>query len=131
MSLLFSDGELNDMRAVQEAHMMDTCLIAEPAVTTNEYNLPNETFDWDGAEQSPCGFDGNPSKEVLDQVPTSEAVMRLPIDLTVSSKARVRIIKRFGERQDSPATYEVIGESELGPSGQRVWLRKVTDGSDG
>lgn len=130
MSLLFSRGELDDMRDVQEAHMMDTCLIAEPTKTTNESNLPVASYDWDEAEQSICGFDPSPSQELLDQVPNSEAVNRMPIDTVISNEAYIRITKRFGETID-PLTYQVIGSPRRGPSGLLVWLVSVTDGSDG
>ena len=131
MTLAFSGGELDDMRDVQQAHMMDTCLIAEPGITTDSYNNEVESFNWTTAAQSSCGFDENPKPEVLNQVPTSEAIVRLPHDTEVSTRARVRITKRFGETQTDPLTYEVVGTPELGPSGMRAWLKKVTDGSDG
>lgn len=129
MSLIFSAGELSDMMGAQEAHMMDTCLIAEPTVTTNEYNLTSESWNWSAATESICGFDGHPSKELLDQVPFSEAVVRLPKETTISTRARLRITERFGESQVSPVTYEAIGAPRLGPSGLLLWLKQVTDGS--
>lgn len=127
----FSPGELDDMRDVQEAHMMDSCLIAEPSVTTDDYNNEVESYNWTAAPQSPCGFDADPKPEVLNQVPMSEVVIRLPHDTEISNRARIRITKRFGEREDNPITYSVVGMPEKGPSGLRVWLKKVTDGSDG
>lgn len=129
MSLVFSSGELSDLRATQEAHMMDTCLIAEPTTTTNSYNLPSRSWNWVGATESACGFDASPSKELLDQVPYSEAVVRLPIGTTISNVARVRVTERFGVTESSPITFEVIGAPRQGPSGLLVWLKKVTDGS--
>jgi len=130
MSLTFSAGELDGMRDVQTAHMMDSCLIAEPTSTTNADNVPEDSFNWTNAAQSPCGFNANPSKELLDQVPSSEAVVRLPIDTDISNGARVRVTKRFGETQTAPITYGVIGMPRQGPSGLLVWLVKITDGSD-
>lgn len=129
MVLKFSAQELDDFELVQEAHMMDTCLIAEPSTTQDDYNNDVETFDWVNAEQSACGFNANPSKEVLNQVPASEAVIRLPALTVISNQARVRITKRFGATQSSPVDYEVIGMPRLGPSGYLIWLKKVTDGS--
>jgi hypothetical protein len=117
------------MRFDQEAHMMDTCLIAEPTSTEDDYNNEVETFTWASAPQEVCGFNGNPSREVLNQVPTSEAIVRVPITRTISNRARVRITKRFGETEASPITYEVVGMPRSGPSGKLVWLKKVTDGS--
>ena len=110
--------------------MMDTCLIAEPTKTTNESNLPVAFFDWDEAETSICGLNPNPSQELLDQVPESQAVLRLPIDTVISNEAYIRITKRFDESID-PVTYHVIGTPRQGPSGLLVWLKRVTDGSDG
>ena len=127
----FSLGELDDMRMAQEAHMMDTCLIAEPTKTTGGYNLPAESWNWDNAAESDCGFDASPSKELLDQVPTSTAVVRLPIDTVISNQARARVTHRFSIPESSPITYEVIGTPRQGPSGLLVWLKNVTDGSDG
>jgi hypothetical protein len=130
MSQAFSRGELIGMRDVQEAHMMDLCLIAEPTISTDADNVPEESFSWPSAVVSQCGFNASPSKELLDQVPSSEAVVRLPIDTEISNGARVRITKRFGETQAAPITYGVIGMPKLGPSGLMVWLTKITDGSD-
>jgi len=131
MVLKFSPAELEDMQETQEDHMMDTCLIAEPSTTQDTYNNDVETFDWTTAEKSDCGFNPNPSKEVLNQVPTSEAVVRLPELTTISNQARLRITRRFGKSEASPDTFEVVGKPRLGPSGLLVWLKKVTDGSDG
>lgn len=130
MSLMFSVGDLAGMRDTQEAHMMDFCLIAEPTVTTNSDNVPEDSFSWTNAAQSICGFNANSSKELLEQVPSSEAVVRLPIDTEISNGARVRLTKRFGETQAAPITYGVVGMPKLGPSGLQVWLVKITDGSD-
>jgi len=131
MVMQFSRGELDELRAVQEAHMLDTCLIAEPTKTTDIYNVPVEAWAWTTAEESVCGFDASPSQELLNQVPSSEAVVRLPVETVISHQARIRIMKRFGETQAAPLTFEVIGAPRLGPSGLLVWLKKVTDGSDG
>ncbi len=125
-----SSQELADMRVTQDGAMQDTCLIAEPGTSsTNAYKLPTNTWDWAHATQSECGFDASPSAEVLNQVPTSEVTLRLPVTRTISNRARVRVTKRFGETQASPVTYEVVGMPRLGPSGLLVWLKKVTDGS--
>ena len=126
----FSPGELQDMQGVQEAHMMDTCLIAEPAKTTGTYNLQVDGWNWAQAEESDCGFDASPSKELLDQVPSSTAVVRLPIATVISHQARIRITHRFGVSLDTPVTFDVIGTPRQGPSGLLVWLANVTDGSD-
>lgn len=131
MVMMFSAGELSDMRDAQEGHMMDICLLAEPSKTTDPYNLPKDSWNWNAAVESACGFYANPGKELLDQVPEAEAVVRLPIDLALSHQARLRVIQRFGEVQADPVTYDVIGTPRLGPSGLLVWLKKVTDGSDG
>jgi len=130
VSLNFSRGELDGMRDAQEGHMMDTCLIAEPTKTTNESNLPVASYDWTEALESICGFNANPSQELLDQVPNSEAVVRLPVETTISNEAYVRITRRFDE-SITPMTYQVIGTPRQGPSGLQAWLVSVTDGSDG
>ncbi len=127
----FSTGELDDFKSMQEAHMMDTCLIAEPAKTADSNNIPIDGWDWNTAEESDCGIDTSPGKEMLDQVPSSTAVMRLPIDTVVSAQARVRVTYRFGIPETSPVTYNVIGTPRQGPSGLLVWLTNVTDGTDG
>lgn len=130
MGLMFGRGELNDMRSTQELHMMDSCLIAEPTTSTDSYNLPSKSWNWDNAEQSMCGFNANPSKELLDQVPESQAVCRLPIETVLNHRSRIRITHRFGEAIDA-ITFDVIGTPRQGPSGLLAWLKKVTDGSDG
>lgn len=130
MTLHFSWQELDDMADVQTMHMMDTCLIAEPIVTTNSYNLPVETWSWNTADEHECGFDGNPSRELLSQVPDSQVTVRLPIDTEITNRARLRIIERHG-RAITLITFAVIGQPRQGPSGLLVWLTKITDGSDG
>lgn len=127
--MLFSAQELDDLDDVQTMHMMDTCLLAEPTITTNIYNLPEESFNWNTAKKHECGFDGNPSRELLAQVPDSQAVIRLPISITITNRARIRITKRHG-RTITAITFAVIGEPRQGPSGLLVWLTKITDGSD-
>ncbi len=122
--LHFSDGELDDMANAQEGHMMDSCLIAEPSSTENIYNLPSETYAWNSATQSYCGFNANPGKEVLNQVPDSQAVVRLPIETTVTYRAMIRITKLFG-RTIAPITFRVIGQ----PRPKRV--AGMADQSDG
>ena len=111
--------------------MMDTCLIAEPSKTTDRYNLTVNDWDWDAAEESDCGLNLNPSQELLDQVPTSTAVMRMPLETVISSKARVRVTHRFGVPLQAAITFDVIGTPRPGPSGLMIWLTTVTDGSDG
>lgn len=122
-------GERELMEGTQEAAMMDTCLIAEPSTTEDAYNNPVAAWTWSSATESECGFNPSPSREVMRQVPECDAVLRLPVDTTISAVARVRITKRFGETQSSPRNYEVIGNPRRGASGLLVWLRKVTDGS--
>lgn len=131
MSLVFSAAELDDMQMVQEGHMMDTCRIAEPAVVEDSYNNPTESWNWTTAVESACGFNGNPGRELLNQVPDSQAVVRIPIETTLTQRARIRVTKRFGRTITPPITFAVIGQPRQGPSGLLVWLTKITDGTDG
>jgi len=122
-------GERALMETTQEAAMMDTCLIAEPTSTPDGYNNPVESWNWSTATEVECGFSASPSREIMRQVPECQATVRLPIGTAASSRARVRISKRFGEVEASPVTYEVIGVPRRGASGLLVLLKQVTDGS--
>ena len=124
--LPLSAAELATMRATKDDAMMDTCVILRYGSTKNAYNLPDVTYTPD-ASGTACGFEANPSKEVLDQVPMSEARVRLPIGTTLDHKDRIRITHRFSETESSPITFDVVGLTKRGPSGSLVWLKKVTD----
>ena len=126
---MLSAAELAAMQDTQEDAMMDTGVILRYASTETEYNLLVETYTPD-ASGTACGFDGSPGKEVLDQVPMSEAVIRMPLATSVDAKDRVKITHRFGVAEAEPLTYEFVGLPKSGPSGLRLWVRKVTDGSD-
>ena len=119
-------GELTGLQVTQEGHMMDTCVRLVYAAATDAYGIPQPTYT-PAATSLACGF--NPSsREMMNQVPDVEAVLRLPADTVLDNRDRIRITYRFGTAVTNE-DYEIAGLPRRGPSGLLVPLKKVTDGS--
>ena len=121
---MFSTIELNGMRKVQEAHMMDTCVIYRVVERTKSTRGESiRTFD-EGTE-SICGVQMEPlSREYGEGIVESniDVILRLPLSVTVEPGDEIEIIKRFGERVE-PRRYEVDRFTNDGPSGCRAYLK--------
>jgi hypothetical protein len=126
-------GELATFQGTQAAAMHDTCVILTSVITTNRYGKPVETFTTGPA--IPCGFrqGGQASagtNEVMEgtEVVTADAVLRLPITTTITSRDRVAVTHRYGVAVPLQA-YGVLGQPARGPSALVVELELITDGS--
>lgn len=121
---MFSKTELTWMREVQEAHMMDTCVIYH--VTSRTKNARGEavkTFA-EGVE-SICGLQMEPlTREYGDGIVESniDAILRLPLGTVAEPGDEIEIVKRFGD-DVTPRRYEVDSYTNDGPSGCRVNLK--------
>lgn len=122
--MMFSRAELDYMRSVQEAHMMDTCVIYR--VTSRTKNTRGEGIKTFGnGMESICGLQMEPlSREYGDGIVESniDAILRLPLGTEVEPGDEIEITKRFGE-DITPRRYEVDRFTNDGPSGCRAYLK--------
>ncbi len=123
----FTADELKEMRETQTGHMLDLCvIISHTAGTLNEYNEDDAPTESESAPVE-CGLDMNPGSRRFGEDMTViqyDAVLRLPLHTPVTEKSRIKIVARFGEYHD-PLTYEIVSPIDRGPSGIRIYLRKV------
>lgn len=129
MDFAFSVTELSAMQSAQDDHMMDTCTLDRYTDGGADiYGTPNPT--WVSDTPIACGFNTTRVEEVLGQtmVPAAEAAIRLPLATVLNPKDRITITHRFGVAITAQS-YTVVGDAERGPSGLKVGLKKVTDGS--
>lgn len=121
---MFSTTELNGMREVQTAHMMDTCVI---------YHVTGRTKDkrgqyvkaFDKGTESICGVQMEPlSMYGGENMRTADVdvVLRLPLGTVVAPQDEIEITKRFGEAVPV-RRYEVQRFLNDGPSGCRAYLK--------
>lgn len=121
---MFSKAELDGMRSVQNAHMMDTCVIYR--VTKRIKTTRGESVkDFGKGTESICGLQMEPlPREYGDGIVESniDAILRLPLGTEVEPGDEIEITKRFGE--DVPhRRYEVDRFTNDGPSGCRAYLK--------
>lgn len=121
---MFTSAELAYMREVQTAHMMDTCVIYR--VTERVRNSRGEyTKTFANGVESICGLQLDPvtlSPGDAYQVAEVDAILRLPVCVTVEPGDEIEITKRFGEAIDVQR-YEVERFVNRGPSGGRAYLK--------
>ena len=123
----FSTGDLTNMRAAQEEHMMDTCVIQAYVQTKDSHNTLVETWPADGAALS-CGLDMRPGSErhgTDKTVVNYDATIRIPITTTPDPRDRLKVTKRHGEALSVPLVYNIIGPVQRGPSGNRLLLKRI------
>ena len=124
---MFSITELNGMREVQEAHMMDTCVIYR--VTSRTKNARGEQIKtFDIGTESICGLQMEPTAKEYGSAfieANIDAILRLPLGTEVKPDDEIEIVKRFGERIQ-PRRYEVERYTNDGPSGCRAYLKART-----
>ena len=121
---MFSTIELNGMRDVQQAHMMDTCVIYRVAERTK--NSRGETVkSFTSGVTSICGLQMEPLARTYGDgyIETDiDAILRLPLGTAVEPGDEIEIVKRFGEPV-APRRYEVERYTNDGPSGCRAYLK--------
>lgn len=124
---MFSITELTGMREVQEAHMMDECIVYRVIARTK--NTRGETIKTFGkGVESICGLQMEPlGKEYGDSFIEAniDAVLRLPLGTVVAPDDEIEIVKRFGENVPH-RRYEVERYTNDGPSGCRAYLKART-----
>lgn len=124
---MFSSADLTNMRAAQDEHMMDTCVLQAVVETGDSYNEQVQTWPADGAALV-CGLDMRPGSERHGKDKTDliyDATIRLPIATTPDPKDRIKVTKRFGEVLGTPLVFNIVGPIQRGPSGIRLLLKMV------
>jgi len=127
----FSTTELSRMQSTQEAAMQDTCrVLPYTTSTTDAYGLPVVTYPTSN-DPIACGVERMRPRETLAsaEVPQIDVRLRLPIGTSIDERDRIAILTRFGV-DTTDETYEIVGPVRRGPSGLRLELKRVDDGSE-
>ena len=124
--------DLTNMRAVQEGHMHDTCILRQYTIGNDAYGLNNPYYVALGSYS--CGFHAvNPrEQQAASFVPGIDARLRLSESLidTIDPKDRIELTHRYGEALTTTLTFEIVGPIKHGPSGLVLDLKLVSDGSE-
>lgn len=123
MVFSFTADELAYLRATQDGHMMDTCVIQTHAYTDNTYNEQVES--WKDGKETACGLEmtaGNERHGSDASTLVYDATLRLPIGTTANIKDRIKITKRHGA-VITPIIFDVVGTVQRGSSGNRILLK--------
>jgi hypothetical protein len=123
----FTTTELSRMQSTQDSAMQDTCQIGVYTRTYDTFGAPVPVYTY--ATAITCGYDPTGGRENWRRDMTAlhvDATIRLPIDTSVNVKDRIKIITRFGVTLATPLVFEVIQETERGPSGLVLSLTEVT-----
>ena len=121
---MFTRAELDYMRDVQQAHMMDTCVIYRVSARTKNSRGETVKSFADGVT-SICGLQMEPLARTYGDgfIETDiDAILRLPLGTAVEPGDEIEITKRFGEAV-TPRRYEVERYTNDGPSGCRAYLK--------
>lgn len=122
---MFDSDEKAAFRNTQTTYMMDRCIIQRAVIMANEYNEQVESFA--DTVETRCGVDFKPGSErhLADgTIVTYDAVMRLPLDVEVKPRWRVKLIRLRGD-VITPQVYEVDGPVQYGGTANRINLRAV------
>lgn len=123
---MFSKSELASMREVQEAHMMDTCVIYH-VVSKSKDSRGTYVPVFDSGTESICGVQMEPGGISTGQMALTEVdvILRLPLGTVVNPDDEIEITKRFDE-PIVPKRYKVDRITNDGPSGCRTYLKART-----
>jgi hypothetical protein len=125
----FTATELTRMRDTQDGAMQDVCRVGAYTATDDGYNLPDVTYVY--GPEVVCGLDLlRPNEQhASGEVPVIDAILRLPLGTAIDERDRIRIEQRYNEALTVPQVFEIEGPVDRGPSGIRLDLRLVDDGS--
>ena len=123
----FTEDDLQRMRETQTGHMLDQCVIMQYTPgTRNEYN-EDDAFTYVDSAPLECGLNMNPGTRTFGEEMTViryDAILRLPLHTPITELNKIRIISRYGEYHNG-VEWEIITPIDRGPSGIRVYLRKI------
>lgn len=128
---MLTTADLTQMQAVQNASMIDTCVIVTNTVTTGAYGGQTQT----AVESAPtkCGLSfaaisGRPSSGILNTargpVPAVDAVCRLPVGTVLNATSQIRVTHRNGVAI-TPQTYTIEGPVMTGRTCLIVGLKRL------
>ena len=114
--------------------MQDVCRVGAYTSVDDAYNLPSVTYVYGdevicGLELDPPGFAQVGELQVSGEVPVINAKVRLPIGTTIDERDRIRVEQRYNEELTTSQVFEIEGPVDRGPSGIRLDVRIVDDGS--
>jgi len=125
---MLSATDLTHMRSTQTGHMPDTCVVQAYTQAFNSYG--EDVGTWADGTTYACGLEMHPGSERQVQGYTAivyDAIIRLPITADIDPYDRIKITHRFGEALATPLVYSIVAPDQIGPSGLRLMLRKVTE----
>jgi hypothetical protein len=122
-----SASDLARMRAVQEAHMFDECVISVYSSSSNKLNEKVAKFT-DETTPTKCGFDLRSGSERYNPQGAQvvyDASIRLPVGTVVTSLDHIKFTKKAGESLAAVLEFSVVGPVQFGPTATRLLLKKV------
>lgn len=124
----FTTTELQRFQSEQVSSLMDTCVVLTYVGVTGDYGYGTPTYT--SGTPIPCGFNGKAREVMQDtQVVLTDGSLRLPLETVVTNLDRIALTHRFDVQLVPGELYEILGAPERGPSGMRLNLRIVSDGS--
>lgn len=120
-------AELNQMQAVQQESMIDTCVLV--TVTTNTGAYGGQQISTSESDPYPCGLSYNTARRVDAQrgpLAAVDAVLRLPLPAgaVLNSTSQIRITGRNGTAC-TPQTFTIDGPIITGRTCVIVGLKRV------
>ena len=128
---MLTAAELEAMRGVQVAAMMDTCTLRVLAVGQDDYG--EEVRTWTETPGVACGLDVTGGIAAREQrrangtIATVSATLRLSLDdgAGLTEEDAVTVTHRNGELLTPPLAYTVDGYPQRGPTGYTLKLVEV------
>lgn len=127
---MLTTADLENMQAIQDQSMIDTCVIVTVATVTGDYGGQTQTT----VDSAPtrCGLSFNTATGLASRRADSnrgplaavDAVLRLPLAAVLNASSRVRITKRNGEAI-TPQTFTIDGPVMTGRTCLVVGLKRI------
>lgn len=122
---MLTTADLTQMQAVQDASMIDTCVIVTNTVTAGAYGGQQSSQ----AESAPtrCGLSFNTARRMdagRGPLAAVDAVLRLPLAAVVNANSQIRITHRNGAAVTAQ-TYTVEGPVMPGRTCLIVGLKRL------
>lgn len=122
---MLTTADLTQMQTVQDASMIDTCVIVTNTVSTGAYGGQTQT----PVESAPtkCGLSFNTARRMdagRGPLAAVDAVLRLPLGAVVNADSKVKITHRNGAAV-TPVTYTIEGPVMPGRTCLIVGLKRL------
>lgn len=118
-------ADLAQMQAVQEASMIDTCVIVTTVTTTGAYG--GQQVSTSESDPIKCGLSFNTARRMdagRGPLGAVDAVLRLPAAAVLNSTAQIKVTSRNGVAI-TPQTYTIEGPVMPGRTCLIVGLKRV------